>query len=82
LIDLFYDADSYAFARQDQSETVIVAINRAAQEKKITVQVSAIGLRNGADVAPLIGTSGRGRVSNGQATLTVPARTGVAFAVR
>jgi len=33
-------------------------------------------------VAPLIGTSGGGRVANGRATLTVPARTAVAFAVR
>ncbi len=82
LIDLFYDDDSYAFARQDQSETVIVAINRAAKEKQITVPASSIGLRNGANVAPLIGRSGGGRVANGQATLTVPARTAVAFAVR
>jgi glycosidase len=82
LIDLFYDDDSYAFARQDQSEIVIVAINRAAEEKQITVPAGSIGLRNGADVAPLIGTSGGGRVANGQATLTVPAGTAVAFAVR
>ena len=34
LIDLFYDDDTYAFARQDGSETVIVAINRAAQAKQ------------------------------------------------
>jgi glycosidase len=82
LIDLFYDDDSYVFARQDQSETVIIAINRAAQEKQITVPASSIGLRNGADVAPLIGMGSGGRVANGQARLTVPARTAVAFAVR
>ena len=82
LIDLFYDDDSYVFARQDQSETVIIAINRAAQEKQITVPAGSIGLRNGTDVAPLIGTSSGGRVANGQVTLTVPARTAVAFAVR
>jgi hypothetical protein len=82
LIDLFYDDDSYLFARQDRSETVIVAINRAAQEKQIAVPVSSIGLPNGSVIVPLIGTGGGGRVANGQATLTVAAKTAVAFSVR
>jgi glycosidase len=82
LIDLFYDDDSYLFARQDRSETVIVAINRAAQEKQIAVPVGSIGLPNGSVIVPLIGTGGGGRVANGQATLTVAAKTAVAFSVR
>ena len=81
LIDLYYDDDAYVFARQDRNETVIIAINRAEKEKKIMVPAGAIGLRDGAELSSLIGTIGSGRIANGQATLTLPARTAVAYKV-
>jgi len=82
LIDLFYDDDAYVFARQDHSETVIVAINRAEKEKKVNVPASAIGLRDGAQMSALIGTSGASRVANGSATLTLVTSSASALVVR
>lgn len=82
LIDLYYDDDAYAFARQVAGETVIVAFNRAGTEKKLTLPVSAIGLRDGAEIAPLIGTRAGSRISNGQALLSVQSKTAAAYAVR
>jgi glycosidase len=82
LIDLYYDDDAYVFARQDLNETVIIAINRAEKEKKVTVPASAIGLKDGAQMSALIGSTAGSHVARGQATLTVPARTAVAYSVR
>lgn len=82
LIDLFYDDDSYAFARQDRSETVIIALNRGAQEKKITVPVGAISVQDGSELVSLLGASGSSRVANGNASLLLPSRSAVAFGVR
>jgi glycosidase len=81
MVDLFYDDDAYVFARQDHNETVIVAMNRAAQEKRVTVPAASIGLRDGADLASLIGTTAGARVAKGNATLTLPARSAVAYGV-
>src|SRR6267143_1473032 len=81
LIDLFYDDDAYVFARQDRNETVIIAINRAEKEKKVIVPAGAIGLRDGASLASLIGTSAGNRVERGRATLSIPPQTAVAFTV-
>jgi glycosidase len=81
LIDLFYDDDAYVFARQDRSETVIVAFNRAGQEKKLTLPAGSIGLKDGGELVGLIGTAARARVEQGQATLVIPQRTAVAYKV-
>jgi glycosidase len=82
LIDLFYDDDAYVFARQDQSETVIVAINRSAKERKVSIPAAAIGVREGASLAVLIGTTRGSSVVSGQAILTIPATMAVAYTVR
>lgn len=82
LIDLSYDDDSYAFARQDTRETVIIAFNRGAQEKKITVPVGAIGVRDGSELVPLLSASGSSRVADGNTTLLLPRRSAVALVVR
>lgn len=82
LIDLFYDDDAYAFARQDSSETVIIAFNRAAQERKITVPVVAIGLRDNSQAVGTIGTNEIASIANGSATLTLPPKTAAAYVVR
>ncbi len=81
LIDLFYDDDAYVFARRDQNETVIIAINRATQEKKVVIAAGAIGLRDGARLTSLTGRTTGARVANGQATLILPPRTAVAYRV-
>ena len=81
LIDLFYDDDAYVFARQDRSETVIVAFNRAGQERKLTLPAASIGLKDGGELVGLVGTAARARVDQGQATLIIPQRTAVAYKV-
>jgi glycosidase len=79
LVDLFYDDDSYVFARQDGRETVIVAFNRAGKEQKVTLPASSIGLKDGADLVGLIGSTATARVEQGQVTLIIPERTAVAY---
>ena len=81
LIDLFCDDDAYVFARQDRSETVIVAFNRAGQERKLTLPAASIGLKDGGELVGLVGTAARARVDQGQATLIIPQRTAVAYKV-
>ena len=81
LIDLFYDDDTYVFARQDKNETVIVVFNRADKERKITVSTRSIGLTDGAEVSPVIGTSGGSRIANSQAILTLAKTSASAFVV-
>jgi glycosidase len=80
LIDLFADDDCYVFARQDQRETVLIAFNRSAQEKNVDIPAKSIGLRDGTNLASLIGSAGVGTVSKGRVTLTLPTRTVVAYA--
>ena len=82
LIDLFYDDDSYAFARQDQIETVIIAFNRGAQERKITVPVGAIGLRDNSQAVGTIGSNEIATIAKGTVTLTLPPKTATAYVVR
>ena len=79
LIDLFYDDDTYVFARQYATETVIVALNRQNQPKQVTVPASSIGLLDGVTLKSLIGPVASIRVRNGEATLSLPAQTAVAF---
>lgn len=67
LIDLVYDDNVYVFARQDDSETVIIAINRQDKEYDITVPFNS--------VAPLLGKI---RVIRGP-KLTLPPNSAVAF---
>jgi glycosidase len=82
LIDLYSDDDVYVFARQDKNETVIVAFNRDEKEKKLAVRVGSIGLQDGVEIVSLAGTTGNTRVTNGQAMLSLPAKTAVAYKLR
>jgi len=82
LIDLFYDDDAYVFARQDKTETVIIAINRAEKERKVTLPASSIGLKDGADLTSLMGDFGGTQVLNGQVNLSIPPKMAVPYTVR
>ena len=42
LIDLYYDDEAYVFARQNKSETVIIAFNRAKKEKEVSIPAGAL----------------------------------------
>ena len=79
LIDLFYDDETYVFARQHVSETVIVALNRQNQPRQVTVPAGTIGLRDGVMLKPLIGVETGGRVVNGEATIVIPPQTVTLF---
>ena len=82
LIDLFYDDDAYVFARQDENETVIIAINRSDKEKKVDTPARAIGLGDGVGLANLIGAPGGARITNGIANLTLPKTSASAMIAR
>jgi glycosidase len=79
LIDLSYDDNSYAFARQDHSETVIIAINRALTEEGLIIPAGSIGLQNGSNLLPVLGAVERSIVEKGKAVLNVPAKSIAAF---
>src|SRR6266404_6172333 len=82
LTDLFYDDDSYAFARQDRKETLVIVFNRANSEKQITISAAAIDVHDGSNLRPLYGVKNGARVSGGVATLAVPARTAAAYRIQ
>jgi len=79
LIDLYDDEDTYVFARQNNTETIVIAFNRRDEERKIKVAIRSISIRDGADLKVVLGSSQTARVVDGQATLTIPARTAIAF---
>ncbi len=79
LTDLFYDEDVYAFARQDSHETVIIVINRAQGEKEITIPATALARREGTELITLQGLEYRSKVGKQGLTISVPARTVVAY---
>ena len=78
LIDLFFDDDTYVFARQLAKETIIVAINRENKEKQVSIPVGTIGLKDGVMLKALIGDVSA-RVVNGEAKLVLPAQSAVAL---
>jgi glycosidase len=81
MIDLYYDDEVYVFARKDQTETVVVAMNRSEEEKAVAIPAGAIELRDGSELVPLIGRV-TGRVSSRQLTITIPGRTAIASLVK
>lgn len=81
LIDLFCDDDSYAYARQDPNETVIVVINRATSEKQVAIPAGVINVPDGSRLVPVLGAGSGVLVANRTATLRVPAKTAVAYKI-
>lgn len=79
LVDLFYDDETYVFARQLGNETIVVAINRQDQPRNVTVPAASIGLKDGVTLRRLNGYAASSRVTNGEAILSLPARFAVAY---
>jgi neopullulanase len=79
LLDLFFDEDSYAYARRDDSETIVVAINRAAAPKEITVPADYLGARDGQRLEPLLAAQDRPAFAAGSLKLTLPAKSAVFY---
>ena len=76
LIDMFYDADTYVYARQDRHETVIVGINRSSAERRVKLPVSGLGVTDRARSLPL---NGAGAWTSNTNELTIPPRMAIAF---
>ncbi|MCA1576221.1 MAG: alpha-amylase [Acidobacteria bacterium] len=68
MIDLHYDDNVYVFARQDNTETVIIALNWQDKEQEVTVPFKS--------VVPLIGKI---RVGKGQTNIILPPNSAVAL---
>ena len=81
LIDLAFDEDSYAFARQTASETIILAFNRAAKPKRIDAPAAFAEIADGAELVPLLSAKERLKIERGAITFEVPARTAVVYLV-
>jgi len=79
LIDLFFDDETYIFARQIERETIIVAINRDKKAKQVSIPVGSIGLKDGVMLKALIGGEVSGPVVNGAVTVLLPAQGAVAL---
>jgi neopullulanase len=82
LIDLAYDDDSYVFARKDNHETVVIAINRSDKEKSVSLNGGLPGYKDRASIVPLIGSAKVTATPEGKTSLTLPSRSIVAFVVR
>jgi glycosidase len=79
LLDLAFDEDSYAYARRDANETILIAINRAAAPKEISIPASYLDARDGARLEPLLKATDHPTVASGTLKLNVPARSAVAY---
>ncbi|HEX8558487.1 MAG TPA: alpha-amylase family glycosyl hydrolase [Pyrinomonadaceae bacterium] len=79
LTDLHFDDDSYAFARTHEGETVVVALNRSAAPKALTIPAAYLDAREGARLEPLFAAKDRPAVAAGSLRLTVPARAAVIY---
>ncbi|HEX8190646.1 MAG TPA: alpha-amylase family glycosyl hydrolase [Pyrinomonadaceae bacterium] len=78
-LDLHFDEDAYAYARRDASETIVVALNRAAAPKELTIPASFLDARDGARLEPLLVAKDRPAVGGGSLKLTVPAKSAVFY---
>jgi glycosidase len=78
-IDLFYDADAYAYARRSESETVIIIINRALRPKALSINSDWLDVGEGARLLPLLVASDSPVAVGGKFALNVPAASAVAY---
>jgi neopullulanase len=81
MIDLLYTDDAYVFARRDETETIIIALNRARAPARLRLPAAALGLAGGTQVLPLLDLGARATVEGERLDLSVPAQTAVAYEV-
>jgi glycosidase len=79
LTDLHFDDDSYAYARRDEGGSIVVALNRAAAPKEMTVPAIYLDARDGTRLEPLLRATDRPVVASGALKLNVPARSAVVY---
>jgi glycosidase len=82
LIDLLYTDETYVFARQDASETLIIAFNRADRPAVLQIPSATLGLATGARLVPLLSNAANAVTVEGETIrFGVPAKTAVAYKV-
>ncbi|HEX8000459.1 MAG TPA: alpha-amylase family glycosyl hydrolase [Pyrinomonadaceae bacterium] len=79
LVDLFYDADVYVYARRHNDETIVIALNRAQTPKPVSINADWLDAADGARLLPLIITKERIVAASGKFTFNLPAATAVAY---
>ncbi len=79
LIDLYFDDETYVFARQLEKETIIIAFNRENKMKQVSIPVASIGLKDGVMLKTLIGVKINASVVNGEAVISLPPQSAMAL---
>ena len=79
LIDLFFDDETYVFARQLEKETIVIAFNRENKMKQVSIPAGSMGLKDGVMFKTLIGVKLSARVLNGQAVINLPPQSAMAL---
>jgi hypothetical protein len=82
LVDLFYDDEAYVYARQDETETVMIAINRSSNAKSIAFSTHLLGLGfPGLFLHPLIGKPDA-ILEKESVAISLPPRSALAYLIR
>jgi len=79
LIDLFFDDETYVFARQLEKETIVIAFNRENKMKLVSIPAGSIGLKDDVMLKTLIGPKLSARVVNGHAVISLPPQSAMAL---
>ncbi len=77
--ELLVEPDAYAYARATAAETVIVAINNAAQPRAMEVALGGTGLASSKALTDRLGALGKVAVQGQRLSFTLPARSGAIF---
>jgi neopullulanase len=82
LVDLFYDDEAYVYARQDETVTVMIAINRSSNAKSIAFSTRLFGLGfQDLFLHPLIGMPDA-ILEKQSVTISLPPRSALAYLIR
>ncbi len=78
-VHLAIGEQTYAFARESDAGTVLVALNNGSTAQTFDVDVRATRLGDGATLADRLGGGGALSVQGGKVRVTLPARSGAVF---
>lgn len=81
-VHLAINEQSYAFARESDAGTVLVALNNDTKPASVRVDVTATRLPEGRTLADRLGLAADVVVRGGSVEVTLPARTGAVYTVR
>lgn len=81
LVHVYLAEQQYVYVRTGRSNSVVIAINNAAQPTTIdcAIPVLVTGLNEGRRLEDALGRAGKLKVHNGQMTITLPARAAAIF---